>query len=122
MNRFKIFCEIMFSKNIVIRALKVSLVVGSILNLINQGDAILIFDLSNINLSKLLLTYAVPYSVTTYTAVSLKLEFIIGSKSGVDADLKCKTCNMTTIHIHKDELIPECENCGVKTRWKLKGK
>ena len=118
MKQFETFCEIMLTKSVVVRALKVSFVVGSILNLINQGDVIIPLDLSNINLAKLLLTYIVPYSVTTYTAVSLKLEFIIGSKSSVDADLKCSGCG-NTITIKKDELIPECPKCGVTTRWKL---
>ena len=70
-------------------------------------------------MTKIFLTYAVPYSVTTYTAVSLKLEFQIGTKSIVDADLVCKKCGATT-HVHKDELIPECPKCGVKTHWKLR--
>jgi len=73
-----------------------------------------------VNQVKFFLTYIVPYSVTTYTAVSLKLEFIIGSKSSIEADLKCKGCG-ATLHIHKDALIPECVNCGVKTRWHLNG-
>ncbi len=118
MSFIKIFCEIMISRSVVMRALKVSFIVGSLLNLINQGETLLSLDLAHLNLVKFLLTYVVPYSVTTYTAVSLKLEFIIGSKSSVEADLKCRGCG-AKIHIHKDELIPECPKCGVKTRWKL---
>ncbi len=109
----------MLSRGVVIRALKVAFVVGTLLNLINQGDILLSLDLANLNQVKFLLTYLVPYSVTTYTAVVLKLEFVIGSKSSVEADLICKSCGVTKIHIKKDELIPECPNCGVKTHWKL---
>ena len=50
------------------RSLGVAAVVGSILNLINQGDTI--FSGGNINWLKLVLTYAVPYLVATYGAVS----------------------------------------------------
>jgi hypothetical protein len=47
------------------------LIVGTILNLINQGDAF--FGGGSVNLTKLFLTYAVPYCVATYGAVSYQL-------------------------------------------------
>jgi hypothetical protein len=53
------------------RSLVVALVVGTILNLINQGDVL--FAGVQLNLTKLILTYAVPYAVATYGAVSYRL-------------------------------------------------
>ena len=53
------------------RSLGVALIVGSLLNLINQGDA-LVSDAS-LNLWKIALTYVVPYGVATYGAVSVRL-------------------------------------------------
>jgi hypothetical protein len=53
------------------RSFAVALVVGTILNLINQGDAIL--SGAPLNVIKLLLTYAVPYCVATYGAASYRL-------------------------------------------------
>jgi hypothetical protein len=53
------------------RSLVVALVVGTILNLINQGDAL--FAGAQLNLVKLILTFAVPYAVATYGAVSYRL-------------------------------------------------
>jgi hypothetical protein len=53
------------------RALVVALVVGTILNLINQGGAILAGG--PIDLPKFLLNYVVPYCVSTYGAVSYRL-------------------------------------------------
>jgi hypothetical protein len=53
------------------RSLVVALVVGTILNLINQGDAL--FGGDQLNLVKLILTFAVPYAVATYGAVSYRL-------------------------------------------------
>ena len=44
---------------------------GTVLNLINQGDAML--SGMTIDLTKLLLTYLVPYFVSTYGAVSYRL-------------------------------------------------
>ena len=51
-------------------ALKVALVVGTILVLINQGDVILAGAMPN--LAKAGLTYCVPYCVATYGAVTAK--------------------------------------------------
>ena len=119
MQHFKIYCTIAVSRNIVNKALKVSLLVGSALNLINQGDILLAFNFEQINLVKFLLTYLVPYSVTTYTATSMKVEFQIGTKAVIAADLECKKCK-TKIHVTQGELIPECPNCGINTHWKLK--
>jgi hypothetical protein len=45
-----------------------ALVVGTILNVINQGDALL--GIAPVNWFKIMLTYCVPYVVCTYGAVS----------------------------------------------------
>lgn len=49
----------------------VALIVGTVLNLINQGDAL--FGAAPINWLKVILTYFVPYAVCTYGAVSFQL-------------------------------------------------
>lgn len=61
--------EIAVQKNILMRAIKVALVVGSILMLINYGDIILSNGLSIKELTKITLTYLVPYCVSTYSSV-----------------------------------------------------
>ena len=53
------------------RSLTVAAIVGTVLNLINQGDALLGY--AELNWVKLLMTYCVPYLVATYGAVSYKL-------------------------------------------------
>jgi hypothetical protein len=53
------------------RSLRVALVVGTVLTLINQGDAIL--ATARVDWLKALLTYAVPYAVSTYGAVSFRM-------------------------------------------------
>jgi hypothetical protein len=53
------------------RALVVAAVIGTVLNLINQGDAI--FGEAPVNITKLILTYLVPYGVSTHGAVSARL-------------------------------------------------
>src|SRR5262249_25951548 len=52
--------------------LYVALIVGTVLNVINQGNALL--GLASINRLKLILTYCVPYVVCTYGAVSYRLK------------------------------------------------
>jgi hypothetical protein len=53
------------------RSLVVALIVGTVLNLINQGDAL--FGEVHLNLTKIILTFAVPYCVATYGAVSYRI-------------------------------------------------
>lgn len=53
------------------RSICVALVVGTVLNLINQGDAL--FGLTPINWTKMVMTYFVPYAVSTYGAVTYRL-------------------------------------------------
>ncbi len=52
------------------RAIYVSLVVGTILTAINQGDVLLAGAFTPIVAAKILLTYLVPYSVSTFSALS----------------------------------------------------
>jgi hypothetical protein len=49
----------------------VALVVGTILNLLKRGDAI--FEMAPVNWIKIVLTYLVPYAVSTYGAVSYRM-------------------------------------------------
>ena len=58
-----------FSKPILVRSLKVSIVVGTILTLINQGGAILGNEESTGLVAKVILTYLTPYLVSTYASV-----------------------------------------------------
>jgi hypothetical protein len=54
------------------RSLIAAILVGTILNLINQGDAL--FGGRHIDWVKVALTYIVPYCVATYGAVAYRLE------------------------------------------------
>ena len=53
------------------KALATSLVVGTILTAINQGDALLAGVLTPVLLWKVPLTYVVPYAVSTYSALAI---------------------------------------------------
>jgi hypothetical protein len=54
------------------RSFWVAVAVGTILNLINQGDRLLAGQ--PLDIAKLVLTYLVPYFVATYGAVSFRLQ------------------------------------------------
>jgi hypothetical protein len=71
-------CVCCISDGVPKRSLLVALLVGTILNLINQGDAL--FGAASLNLTKILLTYAVPYCVATYGAVSYQLNVVPGAR------------------------------------------
>jgi len=64
-------CRYCFSQGVPLRSARVALIVGTLLNLINQGDALL--GHGHISVPKLVLTFVVPYCVATYGAVSYRL-------------------------------------------------
>lgn len=63
---------IVFERGIVRRAAVVALIVGTILNLIAQGDFLI--EGAAINYWKICLTYSVPYCVATYGACTARIE------------------------------------------------
>lgn len=65
--------NIALEKGIVISSLKVALVVGCILNMINQGNHLVSMSFESINWFKLGLTFTVPYMVSTYASVRVKM-------------------------------------------------
>lgn len=67
------FRRALFLRMTVKRALKVGCVVGTILTLINQGDHILLGDWPPV--WKILLTFMVLYSVSSYTSAAFISEF-----------------------------------------------
>jgi hypothetical protein len=71
MSTFKLACACAVADGVPRRSLYVALIVGTLLNLINQGDALL--GLASVNWLKMTLTYCVPYAVCTYGAVSQEL-------------------------------------------------
>lgn len=62
------FLTLALSNGVPRRSVIVALVVGTILNVINQGDVL--FLGGELNVLKLALTYCVPYCVATYGAVT----------------------------------------------------
>ena len=63
------FLQIAASRRVVTTAFKVALVVGTMLALINHGGLLLEHALQRENIVQILLTYLVPYGVSTYSSV-----------------------------------------------------
>jgi len=61
---------LIFAPGVQARAIRTSLVVGSLLALINHGDHIFAGTLNGDAMLKIVLTYAVPYCVALYASVS----------------------------------------------------
>jgi hypothetical protein len=87
--KWKAICSCALSNGVPRQSFYVALVVGTVLNFINQGDAI--FGDAPINWLKFILTYFVPYAVCTYGAVSAQV-----------GELK------NTEHQHTGEASPGC--------------
>lgn len=60
------------TRSIQMSGLKVALVVGTLLNLINQGQHCVAGDWDSLSLPKLLLTFCVPYCVAVYAGTQAK--------------------------------------------------
>lgn len=71
---WKQICRCALADGVPRRSLGIAILVGTILNVINQGDALL----AGVALSwaKIVLTYLVPYCVSTYGAVSYQMHVI----------------------------------------------
>jgi hypothetical protein len=70
MQKFLYLLDLSLNKDTQIKSIRVGLIVGSLLNIINNGDDI--FSGVNINLLKIGLTFLTPYCVSVYTAVSIE--------------------------------------------------
>ena len=63
------FVTLALSPSVVRRALKVAFMVGTLLALINHADAVLAGTFALKNFVQVVLSYLVPYTVSTYSAV-----------------------------------------------------
>ncbi|MCH8325349.1 MAG: nitrate/nitrite transporter NrtS [Bacteroidetes bacterium] len=98
---------------------KVALVVGVVLNLINQGNAFIHFDITHLDFIKFVLTFLVPFGVSVYSSVIIRLKIVVGKRARINAKVKCVSCGDISIDVKEDELIEKCPKCGEKTKYKI---
>ena len=70
LTKIRKWMRLCFSRDVMRRALLTAMVVGTILAGINHGDALLHGSMTPGRVSSMLLTYLVPYCVSTYSSVS----------------------------------------------------
>ncbi|MEP5729951.1 MAG: nitrate/nitrite transporter NrtS [Sulfitobacter sp.] len=62
------YLKVACSKSVVKRAARIALIVGVILAIINHGDSLLQGNIDLNRMFKILLTFCVPYAVSTYSS------------------------------------------------------
>ncbi|NOY37074.1 MAG: hypothetical protein GXO83_05810, partial [Chlorobi bacterium] len=117
--KINFYTRLSAEKAILSRAIRVALLVGIILNLINHPEIFLRFSFQEVHLGRALLTFLVPYCVSTYSSVLSASSLKPGKISMVNAELTCRNCGKANFHIHIGEEIEECPNCGKNTKWQL---
>ncbi|RMG23084.1 MAG: hypothetical protein D6730_15185 [Bacteroidetes bacterium] len=70
------FFQIAGDVKLLLRSVKIALLVGSIYNLINQGDLLVQGLFHQINYVKICLTYMTPFFVATYSATVTTLKML----------------------------------------------
>jgi hypothetical protein len=63
------FLSIALTQEVIIVALKMALIVGTILGLINHGNGLIEGTLTSTQVLQIIITYSVPYCVSTYSSV-----------------------------------------------------
>lgn len=116
--RIKIFSRLALEVKSLKRAFRFSLIVGLILNLINQGELLIDLKLAELNYPKLILTLIVPFLVSLFSSAMTRMELLPGNSLPAEAVLRCKNCN-SEYRLSKDEPAVECKNCGRMTVWKI---
>lgn len=79
----RLACHYALSDGVPRRSFFAAPVVGTVLNFINQGDAL--FGGAPLNWFKIILTYLVPYAVSSYGAVSVQIRQAASGAGSVDA-------------------------------------
>ena len=118
-NEFKLFLSVAIQRSSILGGIKLAIVVGVIVNLINQGEHLFGLQFAQVSWPKLLITFGVPFCVSIYNSTTTRLRFDPGVRAAMDATLTCRTCDHT-LEVKKDGLVPDCTPCaqaGKSTRW-----
>ncbi len=110
------FLEIARQRQTAIAAIRVSVIVGTALNLLNQGGPLFAADWAGITWWKIGFTYLVPYCVSTYNLTITRLRFDPGARAPESAHLECQKCH-AHITVMNEQIIPDCPNCASHSDW-----
>ncbi|MBK7625597.1 MAG: nitrate/nitrite transporter NrtS [Bacteroidales bacterium] len=113
------YLQIALENNTVKRAFRTAIIVGLILNFINHSQAFITLSFDDVNLFMVLLTFMVPYLVSTFSSVAANSNLVTGKISNIDGLLQCKNCKMVDFKAKIGEEIEECSSCKKKTSWRI---
>jgi serine phosphatase RsbU (regulator of sigma subunit)/PAS domain-containing protein len=113
------YFKLAVERNTVRRAIRVAILVGIILNLINHPEVFLSFNFSDLDAGPVLLTFLVPYLVSTYSSVLSGSSLKPGKVSQIDALLKCNSCKKSDFSVNVGQAIEPCPTCKQRTRWRI---
>lgn len=112
--------KILSLRSTVIRAIRVALVVGFVLNISGNFHEIINFQFSEISYFSFGLAFLVPYLVSSYSTLITQNRFRPGDISPIDAMLHCSHCDKVDFNIGPGDEIEQCPGCGPLTDWKIK--
>lgn len=118
MSSFQYYIRLATDNNTLRRALRIALIVGIILNIVNHPEIISAFSFESLNPGQLILTFFVPYCVSTYSSVLSNSKIKPGRVSHLDATLRCINCKHEITRICIGETIDNCPICKERTHWK----
>lgn len=102
-----------------------ALVVGTVLSAINGGSGLLSGDHGTATMTRIGLTYLVPFFVSLYSWRSALRVMRPGQVSRRRESLVCLSCDGPITHIVTVEAgagVPPCQRCGAGTRWVARGR
>lgn len=112
-----IFFSLAIQRKSLLGSLKVSFVVGTLLNLINQWNNLFPLQSDQLDPAKIMLTYIVPFCVSAYAGARARMGFMPGTRLLQPTELFCKSCGEEKFHGEKGVIIPECSHCLDNTNW-----
>jgi hypothetical protein len=102
------------------RAMRVALIVGTILVAINQGDGLLRGPLRLGLIARMGLTFVVPFLVSMYSMLGMVPELRPGQRSPTGGAYRCRTCRSAQqgeALADAGDPLPPCPQCGGEARW-----
>ena len=114
---FGLFLSIAVQRASILAGLRVAIVVGTVVNLINQGEHLMGLHFAQVSWPKLMITFCIPFLVSIYNGTTTRLRFDPGVRAAINAKLTCKKC-AHSMDVYKDEIVPDCPKCGTGSRWK----
>jgi hypothetical protein len=103
-------------KRSLIGGVKMAIVVGGVVNPINQGGLLMARNFDQVSWPKFRVTFCVPFFVSVYNGTATRLQFDPGVRAVAAAKLVCTKCP-ETIAVQQGTIIPDCTHCGSETRW-----